>query len=72
MGADVDPKKLSVTLARHKAKNSTNAYMLMPTKEETEARERGDWQGSLEAFAKLQAKFHLESNTEKNASLYVD
>ena len=37
MGADIDPTKLSAALARHKAKNYINAYMLMPTKEETEA-----------------------------------
>lgn len=72
MGEEIDATKLSATLASHKAKNYTNAYMLTPSKEETEARERGDWKGSLEAFDKLQAGFHLESNTAKNASLYVD
>lgn len=70
--AEVDAKKLTAAFAKHKVKNYTNAYMLRPTKEETAARERGDWKGSLEAFAKLQAEFHLESNNAKNASLYVD
>lgn len=72
MGAKLNANKLSDALASHKAKNYANAYMLTPTKEETEARERGDWKGSLKEFAKLQAGFHLESNTAKNASLYVD
>lgn len=72
MGVDVDVTKLSAKLASHKAKNYTNAYMLTPAEEETEARVRGDRKGSLKAFDKLQAGFHLESNTAKNASLYVD
>ncbi|MCI0428812.1 MAG: AbiV family abortive infection protein [Nitrospiraceae bacterium] len=72
MDVDVDVTELAAKLASHKAKNYTNAYMLATTEEETEARERGDWKGSTEAFDKLQAAFHLESNTAKNASLYVD
>jgi AbiV family abortive infection protein len=72
MGRDVDITKLSMKMASHKAKNYTNAYMLTPTKEEVEARERGDWKSAREAFRQLQVVFHLESNTAKNASLYVD
>ena len=72
MGGEVDATKLAATLASHKAKNLTNAYMLEPNEEESAARIRGDWKGEAEAFSKHQAEFHLESNTAKNNSLYVD
>jgi AbiV family abortive infection protein len=68
----VDFQKLSVALASHKAKNYANAYMLPTTKEELEARENGDWRCSIDAFERQQAKFHMDSNSAKNASLYVD
>lgn len=72
MGDKADSKQLVASLASHRAKNHTNAYMLKPTKQESEARERGDWKGSRDEFEILQAEFHQRSNTEKNASLYVD
>ena len=72
MGEEVDATKLAAALASHKAKNRTNAYMLEPTEEELAARKRADWKGLKEAFSKHQDEFHLQSNTAKNASLYVD
>jgi AbiV family abortive infection protein len=71
-GLEVHIEKVWRNLTGHKAKNYINAYMLSPTEQENEARERGDLKGSIEAFNKLQAAFHQESNTAKNASLYVD
>jgi hypothetical protein len=49
-----------------------NAYMLEPSEEEIAARDKGDWQAALEAFEKTQTGFHKFSNSNKNASLYVD
>jgi AbiV family abortive infection protein len=72
IGLEVDIEKVGMKLTSHKAMNYINAYMLSPTEQENEARERGDLKGSIEAFEKLQAAFHQESNTAKNASLYVD
>jgi len=72
MGFEVDLGKLSAALASHKAKNYANAYMLPATKEELEARKNSNWQRSMEAFRKQQKKFHMDSNSAKNVSLYVD
>jgi AbiV family abortive infection protein len=72
MGFEVDLRKLAVALASHQAKNYTNAYMLPSTKEELEAQEKANWQGAIDAFNRHQATFHLDSNSAKNASLYVD
>lgn len=72
MGHEINATKLAAKLASHKSKNYTNAYMLPRNNEETEALQRGDFTGSTEAFSKQQAQFHEESNTAKNASLYVD
>ncbi len=72
MGGEVNVTKLASALTSHKAKNLTNAYMLELTEEELAARKRADWKGVTKAFSKLQAEFHLKSNTAKNASLYVD
>jgi hypothetical protein len=52
--------------------NYANAYMLPVTKEELKARAGGDWNRSIEVFRQQQAKFHQDSNSAKNASLYVD
>lgn len=71
-GQDIDIQKVWVKLMSHKVKNYINAYMLTPTEQEKDARQRGDLKGSIEAFEKLQVDFHQESNTSKNASLYVD
>ncbi len=72
MGYEVNISKLAAVLTSHKAKNRTNAYMLDPNDEELHAQKRADWKGVIEAFSKHQEKFHLESNSVKNASLYVD
>ncbi len=72
MGEAVDIQRLSAAMASHKAKNYANAYLLNVSAEEHEARARGDWRSAMEAFAKRKTQFHEESNTAKNASLYVD
>jgi AbiV family abortive infection protein len=71
-GLPIDQKEVLAEFASHKEKNRTNAYMLQGSAEEYAARERGDWNGALEKFKKLQAEFHETSNDAKNASLYVD
>jgi AbiV family abortive infection protein len=72
MGREVDFGKLSSALATHKAKNYANAYMLPATEGELEARADKDWSRAIEAFSQHQATFHHDSNTAKNAALYVD
>jgi len=72
MGMPVDVAKLARAMANHKAKNRMNAYMLTPGEEETAARQRADWSGSLDAFKAMQTAFHEKSNSAKNAALYVD
>jgi hypothetical protein len=72
MGHEVDFGKLSDAFAKHKTKNCANAYMLPATKAELEARAGGDWKRSIDVFSQQQAKFHQDSNSAKNASLYVD
>lgn len=72
MGDEINLAKLAAALVRHKAKNYTNAYMLPATKQEAEARADRDWTRALEAFKQQQAEFHNDSNTAKNAALYVD
>jgi AbiV family abortive infection protein len=72
MGMPVDVAKLARAMASHKVKNRMNAYMLTPGEEETAARQRGDWKGALEAFKAMQSAFHNNSNSAKNAALYVD
>jgi AbiV family abortive infection protein len=71
-GVAVDEKKVLSALASHAKKNRTNAYLLEGSLEEREAKDRGDWRVARDAFKRLQAKFHEESNEAKNASLYVD
>jgi AbiV family abortive infection protein len=72
MGFDLDFQELLATLATHKAKNYANSYMLPSTNEELGAKKRGDWRRCIEVFERQQAKFHTDSNSAKNASLYVD
>lgn len=72
MGMETDVQKRTAAFASHKAKNYTNAYLLPVTKTESDARREKRWQDAQQAFKKQQAEFHLESNTAKNASLYVD
>lgn len=65
-------EKLKAAFASHKAKNYLNAYGLPPTKAESDARRDKRWSDASKAFAQKQVAFHSESNTTKNASLYVD
>ena len=69
---EFDAVKLLKKWSDHRVKNYTNAYMLRQTEDEAKALEQGDLATSLQAFEKLQADFHQESNYAKNASLYVD
>jgi AbiV family abortive infection protein len=69
---EVDTKALMRAFADHKAKNRTNAYMLPLSEDERAARERGEWDVASGAFKEMQRTFHQESNTAKNAALYVD
>ena len=71
-GTDLDPRQITKAFGSHAAKNKLNAYMLEPSEEEIAARDKGDWQAALEAFEKTQTGFHKFSNSNKNASLYVD
>ena len=72
LGGHVDVPEMTKAFRSHEAKNYANAYFATPTAEELEARERGDKRAAVEAFERFQQKFHNESNSAKNASLYVD
>ena len=72
VGLEVDQKKVLAALAKHSAKNKSNAYMLAGSEAEKDAKSRGDLKGAIEAFKKSQEEFHQTSNKAKNASLYVD
>jgi AbiV family abortive infection protein len=72
MGIEGDSRKQAVAFASHKAKNYTNAYLLPATKAEKDARREKRWEEAMEAFKAQQIAFHQESNSRKNASLYVD
>jgi len=56
----------------HVAKNNTNAYFLPKSDGEVTALEQRDTKAAVNAFGELQKAFHRDSNTLKNASLYVD
>lgn len=71
-GQPVDLKQLSKVLAKHAAKNKTNAYFLPKSEAEVSAGEQSDLKAVASAFNELQEAFHKESNDLKNASLYVD
>src|SRR5215831_14962151 len=71
-GLKQDTQKLLQELVRHKAKNLANAYLLEPTEEEKNMRERKDWEGYKSASARAARDFHEKSNWAKNAALYVD
>lgn len=72
MGFEGDRRKLTVAFASHEAKNYTNAYLLPPSEAEKDARRERRWNEAAEVFKAQQAEFHRESNSAKNASLYVD
>jgi AbiV family abortive infection protein len=71
-GYDYDLKKMAKALRDHERKNHANAYDADTTKEELEARARGDFAGSSRAFKELKKKVHETFNKNKNASLYVN
>lgn len=71
-GQPVDLKKLSRTFTKHAAKNSTNAYFLPRSEVEVAALEQNDTKAAAHAFGELKEAFHKDSNSLKNASLYVD
>lgn len=71
-GRPVDLKQLSKVLAKHAAKNKTNAYFLPKSEAEVSARGQSDSKAAASAFNELKEAFHKESNDLKNASLYVD
>ena len=72
VGGGVDVERMAKAFRSHEAKNYSNAYMAAATQDEKEARKRGDNQAAVEAFQSLQKQFHKDSNTAKNAALYVD
>jgi AbiV family abortive infection protein len=72
LGGKVNILKMTNAFRSHEVKNYTNAYFAKLTSEELEARRRGDTKAAVEAFERFQEKFHEESNSAKNASLYVD
>jgi AbiV family abortive infection protein len=69
VGFEVDQKEVLAAVARHGAKNKSNAYMLVPSEAEKDARSRGDSEAWMAAFKKTQDDFHETSN---KAALYVD
>lgn len=71
-GQPVDLKQLAKVLARHAAKNKTNAYFLPKSEAEVAAVAQCDSKAAVSAFNDLKEAFHTESNDLKNASLYVD
>jgi AbiV family abortive infection protein len=71
-GHKVDVSKLAKVMANHKSKNSANSYFLPVEDGERKGRQNGDWKAAHAVFKKQKEQFHLESNTAKNASLYVD
>jgi len=71
-GQPVDIKKLSRAFTKHVAKNNTNAYFLPKSDSEVKALEKNDTKAAVDAFGELQEAFHKDSNSLKNASLYVD
>ncbi len=71
-GMKADAQRLALAWANHKAKNYTNAYLLPVTEAEANARRNKRWDEALKAFKRQQTEFHQESNSAKNASLYVD
>jgi AbiV family abortive infection protein len=72
MGHEVDFVKIRNALISHARKNRTNAYFLEVSPEEKAAIDAGDLEGALKVFSAMKDRFHLKSNTAKNASLYVD
>jgi AbiV family abortive infection protein len=72
MGGRLEASKMAKAFQSHKSKNYANAYFATATTGELEAKKRGDKASAVEAFRQFQQKFHEESNSAKNASLYID
>ena len=71
-GGVVNIAKMTKAFRNHQAKNYANSYFAKLTPEEREAKTNDERMKAAEAFRRFQEKFHQESNTAKNASLYVD
>lgn len=72
MGHEVNINALRRAFRHHEYKNKANAYFLAATEAERQARDSGDIDAARREFKQRQDAFHEESNTDKNASLYVD
>jgi AbiV family abortive infection protein len=72
MGHGVNIEALRRAFRRHEYKNKVNAYFLPTTEAERLARDSGDFDAARQEFKQRQESFHEESNSDKNASLYVD
>lgn len=72
MGHEVNIEALRRAFRRHEYKNKENAYFLPATLAERLARDSGDFDAAHQEFKQRQHEFHEESNSDKNASLYVD
>jgi len=72
LGMKIDFARMAKAFRSHESKNYANAYYATASSEERQAKERGDNKAAVEAFKKLQEQFHKDSNTTKNASIYVD
>lgn len=72
MGHEVNIEAMRLAFRRHKYKNKANAYFLPTTEAEQLARDSGDFDAASQEFKQRQKAFHVESNSDKNASLYVD
>lgn len=71
-GQPVDFGKMRKRFTKHKAKNYANSYSLPLSEAEQDARKKLDWNKEHEEFKKQQSSFHDQSNSRKNAALYVD
>lgn len=72
LGKEIDFARMAKAFRSHESKNYANSYYATASAEERQAKERGDNKAAVEAFKKLQEQFHKDSNTAKNASIYVD
>lgn len=72
MGHEVNLAPLRRAFSRHESKNRVNAFFLPTTELERSSRDEGDFSAAVREFERVQDTFHKDSNTDKNASLYVD
>jgi AbiV family abortive infection protein len=71
MGMTVNLTAFARAFRSHKAKNHTNAYLLPAGAQELAARDEKRWDDALRAFEEQQRTLHEDSNSAKNAGLYV-